>query len=257
MSADTAEYKVKLEVYNGPMDLLLYLIKKEEVDIYDIPIARITDQYMAYMELLEVLEPAQVGDFMVMASTLMYIKSQVLLPHAPEEKEEDPRWELVRQLLEYKKFKEAASALDGMREVRAMRTTRRLKTRIGPAPDEVDEHLSLEDMSAWELLGFFTRLMRETLQDVPTTITVEEIPIEEFMEIILERLSVVESFHFLDLFPNIRDRYELIGAFLALLELMRLMKIRARQAHDASDIQIGRGQMYTVPGPDLYMERDG
>ncbi|HCN19647.1 MAG: hypothetical protein A3C38_07670 [Planctomycetes bacterium RIFCSPHIGHO2_02_FULL_50_42] len=257
MNAETTEYKVELDVYNGPMDLLLYLIKKEEVDIYDIPIARITDQYMAYMGLLEVLEPALVGDFMVTASTLMYIKSQMLLPNPPEEKEEDPRWELVRQLLEYKRFKEAASALGGMREAMAMRTTRRVETKIGPPPGEVDEHLSLEDMSAWELLGFFTRLMRETLQDVPTTITIEEIPIEEFMEIILERLSVMESFHFLDLFPEIRSRLELIGAFLALLELMRLMKIRARQAHDASDIQISRGQLYTVPEPDLFMEREG
>ncbi|MFQ5956832.1 MAG: segregation and condensation protein A, partial [Candidatus Brocadiales bacterium] len=97
MSESTIEYKVELEAYNGPMDLLLYLIKREEVDIYDIPIARITDQYMAYLEPLEVLEPALVGDFLVMATTLMYIKSQMLLPQAPEEKEEDPRWELVKQ----------------------------------------------------------------------------------------------------------------------------------------------------------------
>ncbi len=256
MSAETAEYKVELEVYNGPMDLLLYLIKREEVDIYDIPIAKITDQYMAHLELLEVLEPALVGDFMVLAATLMYIKSQVLLPQAPEEKEEDPRWELVKQLLEYKKFKEVASSLDSMRDVRAMKTTRRVKTQISPVPGEEEEHLSLDDISPWELLGFFTRLMRETLQDVPTTITIEEIRIEEFMEAILERLNFVESFSFLELFPKIRDRGELIGAFLALLELMRLRRIRAQQAHDASDIQISRGQLYTIPGSDLYMERE-
>ncbi|MFQ5862107.1 MAG: segregation and condensation protein A [Candidatus Brocadiales bacterium] len=257
MSVSTTEYKVELEVYNGPMDLLLYLIKREEVDIHDIPIARITDQYMAYLELIEVLEPALVGDFLVMAATLMYIKSQTLLPQLPEEKEEDPRWELVRQLLEYKKFKEAASALDSRREVRAMRTPRGFQTEIESVSGGEDEHLCLEDMSPWELLGFFTQLMRETLQDVPTTITIEETPVEEFMVAILERLISLESFPFLDLFPKIRDKCELIGAFLALLELMRLRKVRIEQVHDASDIQISRGRLYTVPGPDLYLEREG
>ncbi|MCQ4573815.1 MAG: segregation/condensation protein A [Candidatus Brocadiales bacterium] len=251
---NTTEYKVELDNYNGPIDLLLYLIKREEVDIYDIPIAKVTDQYMAHMELLKALEPAVVGDFMVMAATLMQIKSQILLPQTTEEKEDDPRWELVRQLLEYKKFKEAASALDGMREARAMKTARAHKTRIGPAPEEEGEHLNLEDMGPWELLGFFKRLMRETLQDVPTTITIEETPIEEFMGVILERLGVVESFGFLDLFPRIKDRLEVIGAFLAILELMRLMKIRVQQTHDASDIHITRGQRFAAPDHELYME---
>lgn len=256
MSTETTEYKVQLEAYNGPMDLLLYLIKKEEVDIYDIPLARITDQYMKYMELLRALEPAVVGDFMVMAATLMQIKSQTLLPQAPEEKEEDPRWELVQQLLEYKKFKEAASALEGMREERTMKTTRMAKTNINPAVYGEAEHLCLDDMSPWELLGFFTRLMRETLQDVPTTITIEETPIEDFMDAILKRLGEVESFRFLELFPKIRDRDELIGAFLAMLELMRLMKMRAHQTDDASDILISRGQLFATPERDLYLEQE-
>ncbi len=256
MNTETTEYKVQLEAYNGPMDLLLYLIKKEEVDIYDIPLARITDQYMKYMELLRALEPAVVGDFMVMAATLMQIKSQTLLPQAPEEKEEDPRWELVQQLLEYKKFKEAASALEGMREERTMKTTRMAKTSINPAVYGEAEHLCLDDMSPWELLGFFTRLMRETLQDVPTTITIEETPIEDFMDAILKRLGVVESFRFLELFPKIRDRDELIGAFLAMLELMRLMKMRAHQTDDASDILISRGQLFATPERDLYLEQE-
>ncbi len=210
---------------------------------------------MGYMEMLKVVEPALVGDFMVMASTLMYIKSQTLLPHPPEEKEEDPRWELVRQLLEYKKFKEAASALDGMREMRAMKATRRVKTEIGPAAREVDEHLSLDDISPWELLGFFTRLMRETLQDVTATITIEETPVEEFMDMVLERLSVEESFYFMDLFPKIIYTHDLIGAFLALLELMRLRKMCAQQTEDASDIRLSRGPLYAAPSSDLLMER--
>ena len=255
MSTETTEYKVVLDIYNGPIDLLLYLIKKEEVDIYDIPIARVTDQYIAYMEMLKELEPALVGDFMVLASSLMYIKSQMLLPHPPEEKEEDPRWELVKQLLEYKKFKEAASELGDIRETRAMKTARSVKTEVGPAPGEVDEHLSLDDISPWELLGFFTRLMRETLQDVSTTISIEETPIEEFMDMVLDRLSVEESFYFMDLFPKIIYRNDLVGAFLALLELMRLRKMCAQQSEDSSDIMISRGQLYEVPSSDLLMER--
>lgn len=257
MSTATTEYNVELEVYKGPMDLLLYLIKKEEVDIYDIPIAKITDQYLAHLELLEVLEPALVGDFLVMAATLMYIKSQMLLPQPTEEKEEDPRWELVQQLLEYKRFKEAASALERMREIRAMRATRKVKPEAVADPGGEEEHLSIEDMSPWELLGFFTRLMRETLQDVSTTITIEDTPVEEFMGAILDRLSTVESFYFLELFPGIRNRGELIGAFLALLELIRLRKICVEQTHDASDIEISRGHLYTVPGPELHLEREG
>src|SRR5271155_645693 len=116
-----ADYKVKLEVFEGPLDLLLYLIKKEEVDIYDIPIERITNQYMEYLTLMQMLNLEVAGEFLVMAATLMYIKSRMLLPvdqqvaDSEEEEGEDPRWELIRQLVEYKKFKDAALQL-GRRE---------------------------------------------------------------------------------------------------------------------------------------------
>lgn len=237
------DYKVELEVYSGPLDLLLYLIKREEVDIYDIPIARIADQYMGYLDRTKALEPATVGDFLVMATTLMYIKSQMLLPLPPEEEEEDPRWELVKQLLEYKRFKEMAEALGKMRQEREKRAPRGTKTN-----PEGQEDLSLEELSPWELLDFFTRLMKETLQEVPTTISLEEITMEEYIEMILERLSTLESFHFLELLSDIRQRREIVGAFLALLELVRLKKIRVEQVVDFSDIRIKRGETYLALG---------
>ena len=111
-------YKVKLEVFEGPLDLLLYLIKKEELDIYDIPIAKITDQYLEYLELMKLLDLNIAGEFLVMAATLIHIKSKLLLPpdevQAEDAEEADPRAELVKRLLEYKKFKEAASELSSM-----------------------------------------------------------------------------------------------------------------------------------------------
>lgn len=239
MNTTETEYKVALEAYNGPMDLLLYLIKREEVDIYNIPIARITEQYLEHLEAMEVLEPGLVGDFLIMATTLMYIKSQMLLPQAPEEEEEDPRWELVKQLLEYKRFKEAAYALGKMRGEREKRVSRTVKTSVGEGED-----LSLEELSAWALLGFFTRLMRETLEEVARTISIEETPVEEYMELILERLSCADSFYFLELFPLERERREIVGAFLALLELVRLRKAKVVQPLDPSDIHITRGNSF-------------
>ena len=120
-----ADYKVKLEVFEGPLDLLLYLIKKEEVDIYDIPIERITNQYMEYLSLMQLLNLEVAGEFLVMAATLMYIKSRSLLPvdqqitDSEAEEGEDPRWELIRQLVEYKKFKDAAAQLSKREEEQA------------------------------------------------------------------------------------------------------------------------------------------
>lgn len=241
--SQTAEYKVELEVYSGPLDLLLYLIKKEEVDIYDIPIARITEQYLAYLETLERLDPALVGDFLVMAATLMYIKSQMLLPLSPsEEEEEDPRWELVKQLLEYKKFKETASELERFRREREKKFARTVKPLTQSAPGGEEEILSLEEANPWELLNIYTRLLKETLLEVPAVITLEGTTVEEYMNHITERLRSKEVFNFLELVPPPRKGMEIIGAFLALLELVRLLKARVHQESNFKDIEITRGE---------------
>jgi segregation and condensation protein A len=242
----TENYKVELEVYNGPLDLLLYLIKREEVDIYDIPIARITEQYLAYIERLEELDPALVGDFLVMAATLMYIKSQMLLPLPPEEEEEDPRWELVKQLLEYKKFKEAASGLEALRKERERKLARTVRPSVQLAPPEEEENLSLEEANPWELLSLYTRLLKETLLEVPTVIALEGTPVEEYMDQITERLRYQGVLNFLELLPPPRERIEIVGAFLALLELVRLLKAKVQQEPNSTDIEIIRGTQFLL-----------
>ncbi len=244
MSQDT-DYKVELEVFNGPLDLLLYLIKKEEVDIYDIPIARITEHYLAYLDTLEKLDPTLVGDFLVMAATLMYIKSQMLLPSPPAEEEEDPRWELVKQLLEYKKFKEAAAELEVFRQQREKRFGRELRHNLQPHPVEQEETLSLEEANPWELLNLYTRMLRETLMEVPAVVTLEGTPVEEYMDFIIERLMYYTTLSFLELIPSPKKRVEIIGAFLALLELVRLSKAKIQQEDlESNDIKIVRGNLF-------------
>jgi len=154
------EYRVNLDVYDGPLDLLLYLIRRDEVDIYDIPIAHITEQYLSYVELLKALDPNLAGEFLVMAATLMEVKTRTLLPtpSAEEGAEEgqalDPRAELVRQLLEYKAFKDAADDLAHQGELQQMRFARTAK------PPELDaDELDIEDVQVWDLLDAFNRLM--------------------------------------------------------------------------------------------------
>jgi segregation and condensation protein A len=161
-----ADYRVNLEIFAGPMDLLLYLVRKEEVDIYDIPIARITDQYIRYIEMLKSLDIDLAGDFLVMAATLMHIKSAMLLPRAEPDQLQadelaDPRTELIRQLLEYKKFKDAANLLSDAAEDASHRFGR---------PSTIVEHLKpnaeptvdIEQVSVWDLLEAFDSIMKAT-----------------------------------------------------------------------------------------------
>ncbi|MCD6365600.1 MAG: segregation/condensation protein A, partial [Planctomycetes bacterium] len=155
------DYRVNLDVYNGPLDLLLYLIRREEVDIYDIPLTLITEQYIRYVEMLKDLDPNLAGDFMVMAATLMEIKTRMLLPSpsSQEAGEEDvtidPREELVRQLLEYKAFKDAAGDLEAAAQTQQLKFPRR------PAAlrDQEQGELDLEDIQVWDLLDAFDTLM--------------------------------------------------------------------------------------------------
>ena len=142
------EYKIDLDIYNGPLDLLLYLIRREEVGIYDIPIAKITDQYMMYLDELQSVDIGLAGDFLVMASTLMYIKSQTLLPRTEivdGEDEEDPRLELVKQLLEYKRYKEATSTMTRLSEERSQRFSRP-EERLIDDEEEGNEKLHLDEI---------------------------------------------------------------------------------------------------------------
>src|SRR5262245_50665664 len=157
-----SDYKVKLEVFEGPLDLLLYLIKKEEVDIYDIPIERITNQYMQYLSLMQLLNLEVAGEFLVMAATLMYIKSRMLLPvdqqvtDTEAEEGEDPRWELIRQLVEYKKFKDAALQLGKCEEEQS-----NIFVRTGDTGIEMDKDIPLAEVSIFDLINAFNDVLKK------------------------------------------------------------------------------------------------
>ena len=235
------EYKIRLEVFEGPLDLLLYLIRKEEVDIYDIPIERITTQYMEYLSLMRMLDLTIAGEFIVMAATLMMIKSRMLLP--PDERpilepeEEDPRWELVRQLLEYKKFKDAALHLQ-QRELDQENIFSR-----GAEPLvslEQDPGLGLGDVSLFDLIAALNSVLKKVEVEELGEIFGEQFTVADKIEIILTTIQREEQMRFKDLFKDMASRVEIVCTFLALLELIRLRQIAARQEKEFDDIMIVR-----------------
>ena len=233
-------YRVKLDIYNGPMDLLLYLIRREEVDIYDIPIARITEQYLQHVELINTLDPNLAGDFLVLAAALIEIKTRMLLPHVPIEEggeegvEIDPRTELVRQLLEYKAFKDASHDLREAAGERAMRHHRR------PATLEIDnDELDLEDVQVWDLVDAFSSLMAEIGQaNALTQIIYDDTPVELHAADIMDRLARDGRLTFNRIFEGRTQRTEIVGLFMALLELVRLNRITAAQERNFGEIYI-------------------
>jgi len=235
--SDEPQYRVRLEAYSGPLDLLLYLIRREEVDIYDIPIAKITEQYCQYIEMIRQVDPDSVGQFLVMAATLMEIKSRMLLPKPPEEtpdeEEIDPRAELVRQLLEYKKYKDAAERLKQRVEEFSRRWPR-------PKPPGLPaEGVELEDASVWDLLAAFNRLMVQTGRVGPShEIVYDDTPVVVHAARIVETLQKAGgAAKFAVIFAG-RSRAECIGLFLALLELIRRRRVRAEQDRPFGQIYI-------------------
>lgn len=235
-------YRVNLDVFAGPLDLLLYLIRKEEVDIYDIPIARITDQYIHYIEMLKNLDIDLAGDFLVMAATLMQIKSAMLLPRAePDgieaEDFEDPRAELIRQLLEYKKFKDAANLLDACAQQQQERLGRpaviidRLK---GTTEPEVD----LDQVGVWDLLGAFDVILQATGASFDISHIHDDTPIDLYQIELLHHLQTEGAMPFGRIFEGRANRLVMIGLFLALLELMRDGLVGAEQSESGKPIHI-------------------
>ncbi len=233
-------YRVNLDIYNGPLDLLLYLIRRDEVDIYDIPVAHITQQYVKHVELLQEIDPNIVGDFMVLAATLIEIKTRMLLPTPeiddPENDEAgiDPRSELVRQLLEYKSFKDAAGDLYDAKEIQKQKFPRRP---ILPETDQRD--LELEDVQIWHLVDAFGGLMESIGQQITEHgVVYDDTPIELHAVDIMDRLGREGSLTFSKVFEGRTSKSEVVGLFLAMLELMRQKKIRARQEEIFSEIRI-------------------
>jgi segregation and condensation protein A len=219
---------VQLEIFEGPLDLLLHLIKKNEVSITDIPIAEITEQYLATLELMETLNLDVAGEFLVMAATLVHIKSRMLLPTGDDDAEDDeegndPREELVRRLLEYQRFKDAAEQL-GRREI----LTRDVFIRSTKPSEEVPVP-SLRELSVFELLTAFRRVLERLPKDNVHEVTLEKITVREKMTMLLDRLRASSQVLFESLFSDIKTRMEVVVTFLAMLELVKVRAIRIFQ----------------------------
>src|SRR5271155_133355 len=245
-----SEYKVKFEVFEGPLDLLLYLIKKEEVDIYDVNLTQLATQFIEYIELMRLLDLEIAGEFLVMASTLMYIKSRELLPldqqvqTEGEDEGEDPRWELIRQLVEYKKFKDAAAQLQTL-EARQENVFPRLPGKLefestAPAPKP--------DVSIFDLLNAVNGVLQrfKKREGDASDIFEDKWTVSEKIESILKILSGRGSVRFTELFESVASRSEVICTFLALLELIRLRQLVCVQPEAFAEIEI-RGAQTGVP----------
>jgi len=231
-------YQIKLEIFEGPMDLLLHLIKKHELDIYSIPIALITQQYLEYIDLMKSLDMEIAGEFLVMASTLTHIKSKMMLPpsESPDGDDDglDPRTELIRRLLEYKSFKDAAISLEDKEE-----TWSQVYTRTADASPDLsseDEPL-LFDFHLFDLLAALKDVMVR-VPDANFEITAETVSITEKISQILSRLESVDSMLFADLFEGSTSKAQVIGTFLALLELVKTRVIKAFQVEQFGAIRI-------------------
>jgi segregation and condensation protein A len=219
------DYLVELETFRGPLDLLLYLVKRNEVDIRDIPVARVAEQFNSYLDALRTIDVEWAGEFLVMAATLMEIKSRMLLPRPEEaaEEEADPRQELVRQLLEYKKYKDAAALLEAHAERQLSRLARQ------PVEPAAAAQKTLRRVELWDLVSAFGRLMRETIALQPSQIVVDETPLHVHIERVLERLATQPRMPFADLFTPPHTRGRLVGLFLAMLELIKTRRVTAEQ----------------------------
>ena len=237
------DYKVKLEVFEGPLDLLLYLIKRDEVDIYDISIERITKQYLAYLEAFQVLNIDLAGEFIVMAANLLYIKSRMLLPTdqqmgEEDAEEDDPRFELIRQLIEYKKFKEAAAKL---RDHEAMQQN--LFARVPAMPNlPPAENLLVEEVGIFDLIHAFQKILKriDSKKEDLREIFAENYTVSDKMDHVLRITLAGVPLRFEELFADAASRTEIVVTFLAMLELIRLKQLRVRQDGDLGDIWIDR-----------------
>lgn len=231
-----AGYRIELESFQGPLDLLLHLIRKNELDIYDIPIAEITNQYLAYLDIMQDLDLEVASEFLVMASNLMYIKSRMLLPLDDEEEEEeegeDPREELIRRLIEYQRYKKAAEELAGM-PVLHHDIFVRPETDRSNQDDEI-----YTEATIFQLMDAFQKILSKADKRTPVEITRETFTLEDGISIIESRLAGQPSMTFRGLFSELDNRRKIITIFLGVLELMRRGRLIAVQADYGEPISL-------------------
>jgi segregation and condensation protein A len=223
------DFRVDLNTFRGPLDLLLYLVRKHEVEIIDIPIATITDQFLQYLTILEQLDFGAVGDFLAVAALLIEIKSQQVLPRCDEVEDEieDPRQELVQRLLEYKRYRDAASMLE-----ERSRSWQQHYSRLGSDLPGRDRNLAeepIQEVELWDLVSAFGRIMRDSVAAKPASIVYDDTPIHVYMARIYQQLMDRGQLALGELLDSRLHKSALIGMFLAVLELVRHHKVRAEQ----------------------------
>ena len=229
---DSDELKIKIGDFAGPLDLLLYLIRQEQANIFDIPIARITQKYLEYIQIMKKLDIAVAADFLVMAATLIEIKSKMLLPRDPkaedEDEFEDPRQELVNRLLEYEKFKSAAGMLHERGEIEQATFTR--------GPIETDDDPGEVDATVFDLLKIFQQIAARHIDEIKMEIEREEVSLADMIKALKRRIHEHGEISLLDLFKEMHTRQELVTAFIAVLEIVRTESVRLLQKTTFGDI---------------------
>jgi len=243
-------YKVRLNIFEGPLDLLLYLVKKDHLNIYDIPIAEVTQQYLAYLDLMRLLDLNIAGEFMVMAATLMQIKSKMLLPAVEGENtepQEDPSAELIRRLLEYEKFKEIANTLKE-KEAKQQEVFKRPKLE-GPEPEKSEEPEAgaYFEASIFDLISAFSKALEQIPKKLFYEVIKDEFTIEDKIHDILHLLLDRQSVCLSELFSNAKSKIEIIVTFLSILELIRMREIVAIQKELFSEIEVMRNKNNIIP----------
>ena len=247
VTAASDEYSVDLAVFHGPLDLLLYLIRKEEVDIYEIPIARITRQYLKYIELMQNLNLEVAGEFILMAATLIRIKTRLLLPRDESDPEEaDPREELILALMEYKKFKEAGEIL---REKAILEDRNFVPDSPAEKVDaEIDEY---SDVTLFDLISAFKETLQARREETFHEVAVEDFTVEQRMEFVMQALAEREFATFSQLFADIPRRIVAVVTFIALLELSRARRVVLSQSKPFAELRIYRGERFTSERSDI------
>jgi segregation and condensation protein A len=235
------DFRIELDTFRGPLDLLLYLVRKHEIEITDIPISVIAEQFLAHLDVLESLDVNAVGDFLDLASSLIEIKSRLVLPHGGEEAEvwEDPRHELVERLLEYKKYKDAASVLEE-RSRDWQQHHARLASELPPRQVDLAGQ-PIQEVELWDLVSAMGRILRSSQAPRQTTITYDDTPIQVYMQRIHTRIVEQGRAAFSEMFEPGMHKSAIVGVFLAVLELVRHHAVIAEQP-------AGDGDIWIVPG---------
>ncbi len=237
----TPLYRVELDIFQGPLDLLLYLVERQEVDVFDLPMARVTAQFIEFLEVLELIDLDLVGEFVVLASALVEIKSRQVLPQAEEEEapielEGDPRGELIQQLLEYKKYKDASKLLEEQAALWQERYPRLSDDRPRQGKDPSEDFI--KDVELWDLVSALSRVMRTKTPEPHADIRYDDTPISVYVERIGIQVRQEKRVSFSSLFAGENERSRIVGVFLAILELLRHHGFRAEQPADYREIWV-------------------